>query len=81
LGKEQQGRRESGLQAEEEQEMQHAQDLPVLNAGSCSCPARRQLSCRSPRETAEEISPVLTILNYLCKCYYAFILYGSLAKP
>lgn len=75
-----QGRRENSLQSKESGgrswETWGAQDLPVLLHN------RRvgQSSSRSPREIAREISPVLIISNNLCRCYHAFVSYGSLAK-
>lgn len=75
------GRRENSLQSKESEgrswETRDAQDLPFLPHTQ----RVGQSSSRSPHEIAGEISPVLIILNNLCRCYLAFVFYGSLAKP
>lgn len=74
------GRREKILQSKESDgrswETWDAQDFPFL----LHTQRVGQSSSRNPCEIAGEISPVLIILNNLCRCYHAFIFYGSLAK-
>lgn len=65
-GKVNRGRRENSLQSKERDwRSWDTQDLPFLlhtqQAG--------QSSSRSPHDIAREISPVLIILNNLCRCY------------